>query len=69
MVLDSTCPRCGTVLDYEKDGHQYSHVIGVEITGIYDGVLFWQCPFCDGRWHRWQPGTRQYERAEEYVSA
>lgn len=31
----------------------FSHKIGHEISGIYDGVLFWSCPFCGGAWHRW----------------
>lgn len=68
-VLDATCPRCHAQLDYEEDGYRLSHIVGVEIRGVYDGVLFWQCPFCNGRWHRWKPGTRQHARAEEYVSA
>ncbi len=24
-------------------------------TGIYEGILYWQCPVCSGTWHRWPP--------------
>lgn len=48
------CPECG------------SEVIGVEIWGVYDGVLYWTCPN-DHRWHRWLEGTWQRERAEEFI--
>lgn len=67
--IPSHCPHCGTLLDYDKDGILYSHAVGVEVRGVYDGVLFWQCPACDGRWHHFQPGSRLFERAEEYVLA
>lgn len=23
--------------------------------GIYEGILYWQCPVCAGCWHRWPP--------------
>lgn len=66
--MDERCPRCGFDLFYTEDGQQYSHAIGVEIPVIYDGVLFWQCPACDGRWHRFPPTDRLYQRAEDYVN-
>jgi Zn-finger nucleic acid-binding protein len=47
----------------------YSRTIGVEFPGVYDGILFWQCPDCGGRWHRWEEGTRQYQAAARYVDA
>ena len=67
-VLDTYCPRCRAQLEYQQGDHLLSHVVGVNIPGVYDGVLFWQCPFCGGRWHRWERGTRQYQAAEEYVN-
>jgi hypothetical protein len=47
----------------------YSHKIGNEIGGIYDGVLFWSCPFCGGRWHRFTEGGDLRKRAQPYVDA
>jgi hypothetical protein len=26
--------------------------IGVEVRGVYDGVLYWKCPDCGGTWDR-----------------
>lgn len=43
------------------------HTIGVTVAGVYDGVLFWECPFCQGRWHRFKPGDRLYERAVQLI--
>ena len=31
----------------------FSHLIGVEIRGKYDGVSEWMCPACSTRWDRW----------------
>lgn len=49
------------------DGPRYfSQKIGHEIPGVYDGVLYWACPFCGGKWHRFtDPEMRR--RAEPYV--
>lgn len=65
--MDPQCPKCGANLDYEVDGVAYSHAFGVQIRGVYDGVLFWQCPFCDGRWHRFPVGDYRHTRAIRYV--
>lgn len=52
---------------YEVDGQQYSHAISVEVRGVYDGGLFWMCPKCKGRWHRWPVGHPLWARAERYI--
>jgi hypothetical protein len=78
------CPRCKADLrgkpipeEYLRAGHYgewdgepqwYSRTIGVEIPWVYDGVLFWQCPDCGGRWHRWAKGYEFRDLAEPYVS-
>ena len=36
----------------EDGSRYYSKVIGMEIRGVYDGVLFWICPVCGECWHR-----------------
>lgn len=38
----------------------FSRKIGVEVRGVYDGVLYWQCPDCDGMWNRW-PNTSYFK--------
>jgi hypothetical protein len=46
----------------------FSRVIGIEVSHLYDGVLFWQCPDCDFRWHRWPEGHSLRAKAETLVS-
>jgi hypothetical protein len=43
--------------------------IGVEVQGVYDGVLFWVCPSCMTWQHRWPAGDTRRLRAEQYISA
>jgi len=47
------CPHCNTDLSYTYDGNTYYRTMSVEVRGVYDGGLFYQCPDCAGRWHRW----------------
>lgn len=49
-----TCPTCG------------GEVIGVEVRGVYDGVLYWTCP-AGHRWHRFGPEHYLHERAARFV--
>lgn len=30
----------------------FSRLIGVEVQGVYDGVLYWRCPDCNTEWDR-----------------
>lgn len=46
----------------------FGRAIMVEIRGVYDGGLFYQCPDCGGRWHRWPEGHYLRERAERYIN-
>jgi len=57
----------------EYEGKQWSHLIGIEVHGMYDGVCEWKCPFCQTRWSRFtgekmrvryhiQKGSRMYMR-------
>ncbi len=76
------CPHCGTdqrgraLTDEEcasgwwgKDTTHFWRTIGVEVRGVYDGVLFYRCPDCGGSWHRWsaKDHPRMYEKAAKYV--
>lgn len=64
------CPHCRAELAYRaRDGNTYSRKIGHEIPGVYDGILFWSCPDCGGKWQRWEPGDRLYWIADAYICA
>jgi hypothetical protein len=64
--MTEECPRCGSDQRGENEG---SRTIGIEVRGAYDGVLFWQCPDCDGRWHRFPEGHYLRLCAESFVTA
>jgi Zn ribbon nucleic-acid-binding protein len=53
---DIRCPSCKT-----------DDIIGVEVWGKYDGVLYWECLGCGHRWHRWPEGHYLRARAEPYI--
>ena len=71
------CPHCGSDQRGEEIPEQSrsfyggkthsSRTLGIEVSGLYDGILFWACPDCGGRWHRWPAGTRQHDQAQQYV--
>lgn len=39
----------------------------VEICGVYDGGLFYECLDCELRWHRWPEGHPLRDKAAPYV--
>lgn len=61
MADSGGCPRCGL---------ERAQVYGVEVRGVYDGVLYWQCPApsCGHAWHRFSEGHHLRRRAEGYVA-
>lgn len=66
------CPTCytdlrGAVIPDTDPPQYYSHLIGVEISGVYDGVLYWECPYCQARFHRFRAGTDLWKKASRYV--
>jgi hypothetical protein len=75
--MPDLCPHCRADLtgkpipeqwrDHYGDATHYSNRIGVQITGVYDGILHWMCPFCDGKWHRWPEGHWLRKAAEKYI--
>lgn len=70
MAEVKACPHCGADLTRAlPDGGTGTRTIGVQIWGVYDGVLFWRCPDCGGSWHRWTPADwlRMHEAAARYV--
>ena len=79
MSGPTTCPLCSADLRgdpippehrhyYAPDSTHYLRVIGVEIPGVYDGELYFACPDCGGRWHRWPEGDWRRTAAERYVT-
>lgn len=59
--LGPTCPKCGAI-EHDLLGHQ--------VQGVYDGVLYWECMKCGHAWARdWEPGSRREYRARELVDA
>lgn len=61
------CENCDFEFSYTVDGREYSHEIGVEIQGVYDGALFWMCPRCEHKRHRWPENDFRHARAERYM--
>lgn len=55
------CPHC-------QSKHP-NHVIGVQLYGAYDGVLYWQCAECRKAWHRWPDDDWRYRLAVPYIDA
>jgi len=56
---------------YSPDTTHYSRMIGVEVPGVYDGVLYWECPDCGARWHRFTAdgwGADFHKAAQPYVA-
>ncbi len=57
------CPHCGTSLrgnpipEHQQEmfggATHFGRKIGVEVMGVYDGVLYYVCPDCKGAWNRW----------------
>ena len=51
------CPECN------------GQPLGVEIRGVFDGVLFWKCEACGLAWNRLTHGNRRAEVAQGYIDA
>jgi len=45
------CPICDISL-CDPNGPPFKLEIGIEIRGMYDGVLYYKCPKCEGTWGR-----------------
>jgi|14_taG_2_1085336.scaffolds.fasta_scaffold53398_2 hypothetical protein len=73
---NESCDRAAG--DYNSEcwkNHHYGHnkyffkTVGVEVSGLYDGVLYWLCPECNGTWHRWPEGSELYGKARAYLDS
>jgi hypothetical protein len=57
------CPSCGKswdggdipedIREHYSEPYKWSKLISVEDPWRYDGVSWWQCPFCKTSWNRW----------------
>lgn len=58
------CPHCGVSLQGDSIPEESQHLygdsthfrreIGIEIRGLYDGVVLWRCPDCNKTWNRFE---------------
>ena len=48
------CPHCGADLRDHDNGPPFLRVMGIEIPGKYDGILYWQCPDCHQNFPRFE---------------
>ena len=39
---------------YGDENARFSRLIGVEVQGLYDGVIKWRCPDCSAEWPRFR---------------
>jgi hypothetical protein len=72
MTDRETCPHCnGSLVDDRPGptGQRGWRTIGIEVLGVYDGILYWMCPDCSGTWHRWPEGHHLRIRAQGYVAS
>jgi hypothetical protein len=46
-----------------------SATVMVQVRGVYDGGLFFECRGCGRAWHRWEAGSSLWQRAVPYVDA
>ena len=47
----------------------FRKLIGVEVQGVYDGILYWQCPECSFKWKRFDWTPDEYvENQSETIS-
>lgn len=61
------CPHCDSYLWRVYDDKPAQRCgIGVEVRGVYDGVLYYACPFCFGTWHRWPKDHHLWATAETH---
>lgn len=71
---EQTCPHCTANLigelasDYYGKPYYPRLAFGHEEPGIYDGILYWSCPFCRGTWHQFDKSYgRRYQAAQRFI--
>lgn len=57
-----TCPHCQNTSG--------DSIVGIEVRGVYDGVLYWMCTLCGLAWSRdWSGYGRRADIAASMVEA
>ena len=46
------CPHCNSDLRDRENGPPFKREIGIEVRGLYDGVAYFSCPDCGGKFSR-----------------
>lgn len=59
MRMDTTCSNPHTA--------DNRNIIGIEVQGVYDGILVWQCPYCAAMWPRFPDGTWKWSKGLDYI--
>lgn len=50
------------------DATHFRREVGIQVSGVYDGVLYWSCPDCGLAWPRdFGVGTRLQRLSEEFA--
>lgn len=70
------CPHCNVSLQGDPipeshrqwySGTHWRREIGIEVQGVYDGVLYYECRNCSGTWHRFPEDHWLRKKAESYI--
>ena len=56
------CPGCGSVVPNNQ-------LLGIEVPGVYDGVLIWRDEGCGHTWPRFDPPGRLHDTAAKWIEA
>lgn len=47
----------------------FNRRVGLEVRGVYDGVLIWYCPDCDVKWPRFGKPDWRHKEAMRLIAA
>jgi hypothetical protein len=49
------------------EGADFERVEGIQVTGVYHGVLFWRCTICGRSFQRWPAGDGRHGWAQPFI--
>lgn len=78
--METACPLCAADLRGDPipediahlyGGTHWSRLVGIDggRLGIYDGVIAWKCPDCEGWWHRFPEGSPVRDKVTAVMEA
>ena len=68
------CPHCKVSLLGDPipkkylehySGTHFKREIGIEVRGFYDGVAYYECPDCKGKWGAWLKEFEDWSNNEQ----